>query len=220
MLSAIREGKLPFMAAFFLALLLSYIPLARAPFMWMQTFFHEISHGLAALLTGGKPLSIELHWRGSGVCYSVGGIRFIVAFAGYAGAVLWGTLLYLAVDKMHRKFSDEASYLMALTIIVAGAFLARDVMTIVIMTVMAGTFFLFARKKDSMLVKIFLQIAAMFLLLDAIKSPLHLLDGRHIGDGATLADITGAPEIFWAGLWFALGCYALLYLYRASLKTA
>ena len=53
-------------------------------------------------------------------------------------------------------------------------------------------------------------------MLDAIRSPLYLLDGRDLGDGATLASLTLLPEIFWVVLWFAIATGGLYLLWRLS----
>lgn len=212
----IEEGTLPFLVALIIAFILSYIPILRAPFSWMMTYFHEISHGLAAIITGGSVVNIELHLRGSGLCYTAGGIRFFVTFAGYAGATLWGILLYTAAVKLNKKYSDEAAYAIAATIIITGALWARDLMTIAIMIIMAVMFLTFARLKDSAILKIILQITACYILLDAMLSPLDLIDGRSYGDGATLSKQTGIPEIIWAGIWLSFGIASLYYVYRCD----
>lgn len=218
MKDALKEGKLPFFVALGAAFILSYIPLARAPFSWMMTYFHEISHGLAAIATGGSVINIKLHLTGSGVCTSSGGIRFIVAFMGYAGATLWGTILYLTACNLNKKYSDEACYVIALTIIVTAALWARDLVTVFIMAVMVAVLFTFARMRNSAILKMILQISALYIVLDAVKAPTYLMDGRHFGDGATLSDLTSVPEIFWAMIWFGGGLAALFYLYRSGKK--
>ena len=44
------------------------------------------------------------------------------------------------------------------------------------------------------------------MLLNAIRAPLYLIDGQHVGDGAQLADLfLIVPEIIWVALWFAFG---------------
>ncbi|MFQ5534642.1 MAG: M50 family metallopeptidase, partial [Sphingomonadales bacterium] len=79
------------------AMLLSVIPIVSLPFSWTATFFHEISHGLMAIATGGSIVKINLYPNGAGLCTSIGGSPFLIAFAGYFGAVLWGVLIYKSV---------------------------------------------------------------------------------------------------------------------------
>lgn len=180
----------------------SYIPILNWPFTWIQTFFHEISHGLAAIATGGRVSHIEIHLRGSGLCYTSGGIRFIVTSAGYLGASLFGVLLILSVSMLsHRQASMLAIALAGLTF---GSLLlwARDLVTILILLSITAVCLLPIKNNwHPKAIHILLQFIGCYVLLDAIKSPLWLIDGRSLGDGATLAQLTLVPELVWVALW-------------------
>lgn len=67
------------------------------PIKILTVFFHELSHGLAAVATGGRMHSIELTADQGGLCWTAGGISWIILSAGYLGSLLWGSgLLWLA----------------------------------------------------------------------------------------------------------------------------
>jgi hypothetical protein len=63
------------------------------------TFMHEASHGLAAILTGGRLASFTISPDASGLAFTVGGFRPLVLTAGYAGSCLWGGVLLVAARK-------------------------------------------------------------------------------------------------------------------------
>jgi len=69
------------------------------PIKYLTVFFHELSHGLASVFTGGSIVRIELNANQGGVCWTAGGIRFIVTSAGYLGSLLWGSLILLGAVK-------------------------------------------------------------------------------------------------------------------------
>jgi hypothetical protein len=71
-------------------------------------------------------------------------------------------------------------------------------------------------KLNNQYVAILLQLTGILVLLNAILSPLHLLDGRHLGDGAALASLTGIPEIFWVIIWSVLGVSVLYKLGKSK----
>ncbi len=195
-------------------MVVSFIPFVNWPFTWIQTFFHEISHGFAALLTGGAVSHIELHIRGSGLCYTSGGIRFIVTSAGYIGACLFGMLLILTVSlTSHLQAKIIASSLAILTL--ASLLLwARDLITIAIMLVITVVCLLPLKNNwHPKIVHGFLLFIGCYVLLDAIKAPLWLIDGRSLGDGATLAKLTHIPELVWVVAWeaFALFCVWIIW---------
>jgi hypothetical protein len=69
------------------------------PIKILTVFFHELSHGLAAVVTGGSIVKIELSANQGGVCWTSGGNRFVILSAGYLGSLLWGSGLFLAAAK-------------------------------------------------------------------------------------------------------------------------
>lgn len=213
-----RNSILSFFGLIILAFVVSNIPFINLPFMWMQTYFHEISHGLTAILTGGAVKSIELNLNGSGLCTTQGGIRFIVAFSGYLGAVLWGALIYTMVDNVRKKSAVSIAGTMIAMIILSALLWGRDPITLIIMGVMIVPFVVILKTQNQFLVKYFLQFLGLYVLLDAITSPLHLIDGRKYGDGSTLQELTFIPEIIWVGVWLCIGLGTLYILWKGHMR--
>ncbi|MDX8384032.1 MAG: M50 family metallopeptidase [Ghiorsea sp.] len=200
------------------AFVVSYIPLLNIPFTWFMTFFHEISHGLASVMTGGSIEKIVIHLNGSGLCYTTGGYRFIILQAGYMGAVLWGILIYEMADDISHKNTNILAG--ALAVLVAGFALlfARDLLTWVILLFLISIFVSIVKLQEAYVMKLMLKFIGIYILLDAIRAPLHLIDGRNYGDGASLSNLTGIPEILWVLVWLATGVAGLVYLWNASKK--
>lgn len=69
------------------------------PLKMLVVFFHELSHGLAAIFTGGEIVRIELDSRQGGLCVTRGGWRFIITSAGYLGSMLWGGAILVAAAR-------------------------------------------------------------------------------------------------------------------------
>jgi hypothetical protein len=69
------------------------------PLKMLVVFFHEMSHGIAAVLTGGEIQRIELSPQLGGVCYTSGGWRFAITSAGYLGSMLWGGIILVAAAR-------------------------------------------------------------------------------------------------------------------------
>ena len=74
-----------------------------SPVKYITVFFHELSHGVAAIATGGSIEKITLSYRFGGVCYTRGGNRFIILNAGYVGSLLWGALILISACKLQFK---------------------------------------------------------------------------------------------------------------------
>lgn len=86
--SAKQQGGL-----FLLALLLWPVPLIN-PVKLMVVLFHEISHVVAAYLTGGVVFGIAIDPGGAGATLGMGGDQLLIVAAGYAGSLAVGLLLY------------------------------------------------------------------------------------------------------------------------------
>ena len=93
------------------------------PLKILVVFFHELSHGLAAVITGGSIDHIELVPQQGGVCYTIGGNRFVVASAGYLGSLWWGGLILLLASK--TTLSKYISILLGLMIVTIGVLFLR-----------------------------------------------------------------------------------------------
>ena len=197
-----------------LALLLDFIPYLKWPFLWSETFFHEISHGFAALLSGGSIKSITLNYDGSGHCVSQGGVRFVTAFSGYMGSALWGLMIYLSAINSRP---GQSRILMSMLIALLTATLilwAEGLSTYLILGVLITAFAFSIRLSAVRALKYLLQFIGVFVILDAIRSPLALLDGQKKGDGAILSELTYLPEVIWVAVWFVLALFCLLAAYR------
>jgi len=208
--------NLEFLVLVTAALLLSWVPFISIPFTWFMTFFHEISHGLMALFSGGGIVSIVLHWDGSGLCYTRGGSRFLVLQAGYIGAVAWGILLYHTAQRVSERYIG--SVVVILGILIAGTALlyARDVVTWLILAFLFALSVSIGKLHHMRGVNIALKFIAVYIMLDAVRAPLHLIDGKHYGDAASLADVTGLPEMVWITLWLAVGLAGVFHVWRSN----
>ena len=75
------------------------------PLRLFVTFVHEAGHALASLLTGGQVREFVVNANGSGYAVTAGGNAALVLPAGYLGAALFGSLLYLLSNLASRWLS-------------------------------------------------------------------------------------------------------------------
>lgn len=193
------------------AIILLQVPIISVPFKWLESYFHEISHGLSALLSGGSIIKIELFPNGAGLCTTRGGSVLFISFMGYAGAILWGSLIY-SIASINKRIAKNLSAVIILLIIVSLIFWVRDLLTFVIVSIVLALFCVQFKLPNSAYLQNILKLTGMMVLLNSLLSPLYLLDGRALGDGARLADITLIPELFWVLIWSISAVYALIIL--------
>lgn len=91
----------------------------NTPFVYPIKLFvvllHEISHGIAAIITGGSIVRIEIGADQGGLCVTRGGGRFLVLTAGYLGSMIWGGLILLAAGR--SKMDKSITTLIGLVIL-------------------------------------------------------------------------------------------------------
>lgn len=199
------------------AIVIRQLPLVSIPFNWLESYFHEISHGLAALATGGSVLRIQLFANGAGLCTTQGGLNFIISFAGYAGATLWGWGIY-KLASAHQRAAQAFSLVVFVIIVSSIIFWGRDLLTWFILAALAALFLLTIKVSKLHYLQKLMQLFGMLILLNSLFSPSYLLDGRNLGDGAALAAMTFIPEFVWVLIWFLLALVALYSLYKSANK--
>lgn len=210
--------QLYLVALIIIALLLGRVPFLANLFSWQTTFFHEISHGLAALITGGRVLNIELRFSGSGVCYTSGGVRWLISVAGYMGAALWGSLIYLLADAIPKNRSHMTAAFLIAVLVASGLLYVRDFQSWTIIASIGIFYAVTVRFSDKLPLKLFLKLAGIYVILDALKAPMALFRHQAVSDAANLAAQTGIPQIFWITFWMATTAGCLVFIWKIERK--
>ncbi len=193
---------------FVVAILLKQIPYLGIPFNWLESFFHELSHGIAALVSGGRIVQIQLFPNGAGLCTTQGGFAWLIAFSGYAGAVGWGVLIY-KIGQLKSSVSRYFSAFLVLLLVVTCLLWVRDILTLFICLMLIALFTFSIKISHFNFLPVILKLFAIMVLLNSLSSPLYLIDGRGIGDGSALAELTFIPEIVWIIIWSIIGIFAI-----------
>jgi len=189
----------------------------RYPFQWMETFFHEFSHGLAALFTFGWICRIELSFNGAGVCWTRGGFRVPILLAGYLGAVTWGAFIYLAGWSLNTTGDVTLLYTLIGVLGFSIIFWVRNLTTLFIMLIMMLVFWIPTQFQGTDLPAYAIEFYGLYVAHSAVTAPLNLIDGKHEGDGADLADIfLILPEGVWIALWFVYALAVLIWLWQVT----
>lgn len=185
------------------------------PFTILATWFHEMGHGLAALLLGGSFHRLLLYPDGSGMAVSGGDLAFgrlgpaLTAAAGPLGPALAGALLILA----SRREKTTRFALTALAVVMATAVVlwTRTFFGIVVITLLAALILFIAVKAPPRLrepalqflgvqacISVYLQIGYLFTRRVVLAGTVTLSDTGQI------AQQLGLPHWFWAALLTAL----------------
>jgi hypothetical protein len=106
------------------ALLLLWDSAWLTPLKVLVVYFHEGSHALAAVLTGGEVMHLKLFPGQGGEVMSRGGNLFIILTAGYLGSLVIGAALFLLAA--HTRYDRVWTGLMALGILILALLYVRQ----------------------------------------------------------------------------------------------
>jgi hypothetical protein len=199
--SPAREVLIP-VAAALLAFLFWQSPLLL-PLKIFVVLLHEISHGLAAVLTGGSIVSIQLGADQGGSCVTRGGSRFLTLSAGYLGSLLFGASFILLAARSRRDRAVVA--VLGIALVAITLVYVRTLFGFAYGLLAGAALVLAARKlseavSDAIL-KILGAVSCLYAVWD-IASDVLLRDAPG-SDASALARLTGIPAVLWGVLWIA-----------------
>lgn len=194
-----------------------------APVKWFVTCVHEICHGLAAILTGGRVHSISIHSDFSGLTMTSGGINWVISFAGYMGTALIGSIAL----KVLSKYDDAGGlvitfYTVLMFITSYYALIGGSYVNFLMVMLGCGGFAMIAMLgRTSIIVHSIASFFSIQLLLNAfydIKTLIVLTGTGVHTDAVNMQNSTGIPAIFWACLWLGLSGFFVLKILMMSVK--
>lgn len=187
------------------------------PFTILATWFHEMGHGLAAILLGGQFQQLQISPDGSGVAYHSGGLflgpigRAIVAAAGPMGPPLAGAALILSSRSF--KTANLSLKILGSVLIISTLIWVRSLFGLIAVPLL-GLIILAIALKSSRWIQ---EFAIQFLGVQACVSTYTQLDylfsasagpGLH-SDSAQIQLQLLLPYWFWGGL-MAIASFVIL----------
>jgi hypothetical protein len=205
-------------AAFFATLWLLWNTPAVLPLKLFVVFLHEISHGIAAVATGGRIERIVIEANQGGACYCGGGSPFVTLSAGYLGSLAWGlALVWLA------RFDRWAHWTIAAIGVVVGLVTLLYVRTVFGFGFgfgVSAALLVAARRLpgpwNARLLYGLGLTSALYAVLD-IKSDIIDRPGLD-SDAHMLAELTGVPTLVWGCLWIGIALGVVYLVARRALQ--
>jgi hypothetical protein len=188
------------------------------PLKILVVLLHEISHGLAAVATGGAIERIELSASEGGVCITRGGSRFLILSAGYLGSLVWGALFLVlgARTRLDRPVVGLLGLgLLAVTVVYVRS-LFGFTYGVVAGAALVGVAVVLPAIVSDALLRLVGVVSCLYVVRD-IASDLLLRDIPG-SDANALAELTGIPGVVWGGMWIVAAVACVITALRASLE--
>lgn len=188
------------------------------PLKLLVVFFHESSHALATLLTGGSVKELIINKDQGGHVLSQGGNRFIILSAGYIGSLFWGVIIYLTSVK--SRYDKIIMSVLAISIIIITVIFSRSLFSWLFGLLTGGAMLLMAKYLAEQYNDFFLKLigltSMMYVPLDIYSDTISR--SYLPSDAYLLAEYTGGMTMFWGGLWLLISVVVIFYCLRWSLK--
>lgn len=199
-------------SVFYVALWLLWATPVVLPLKVFVVLLHEISHGLAAVASGGTIERIAVHANEGGVTWTRGGWPFLILSAGYLGSLLWGLAL-IELAGTRPRTARRALATLGIIILVVAALFVRNLFGFLFAALFGAALMLGSRRLGPTGVALCLLglglTSALYALLD-IRSDIiarpHLESDAHM-----LMELTGVPTLVWGVLWGGIAVVACWY---------
>ena len=187
------------------------------PLKILIVFLHEISHALAAWVTGGTVLSISLSPQQGGLAITRGGNLFMILSAGYVGSLLIGVALFLIAL---RSQADRVvmAVLAAVVLLIAGFFI-REWFAFGFSVGLGVLMLASARYLPHSLNDLGLRVIG---LTSMVYVPFDIFDdtiarSHERSDAYMLAETFGGATMLWGGIWLLISLLVIGICFRYGL---
>jgi len=191
------------------------------PFTILGTWFHEMSHGLMAIIMGGTFEKLEIFSDGSGVATHsgelyLGGVgRALIAFAGPLGPTLFG-FIFIVIAK-NEKYTNYGLWLITVIMIVSLILWVRNIFGLVVIGSFATILIFILLKSKNTLHKEFITlflglqaIISVYLSLGYIFTKEIVLGNQLMkSDTGVVEEILFLPYYFWGILIIFISIFIL-----------
>ena len=191
---------------------------ALYPLKLLIVFFHESSHALMTIATGGQVIELEIDRMQGGHVISAGGNRFITLTAGYLGSLIWGVVIYLLA--VGSKYDKAIMFCLGIIIMAVTTLFVRDLFAFGF-SGLTGLFMILMGVKAPMQINdIILRVIGVtsmsYVPLDVYSDTIARSALR--SDAFMLAEEFGGTTVLWGTIWLLVSVVILIATLKISLK--
>jgi len=199
------------------------------PLILLSTYAHEMGHGVAALLVGGRFVELSLHADGSGVAYMALPATRTAAAVSSAGGLLGPPIAaaFLLMAGTRRHWAQPVLWLMSALSVVIVLWVVRGAFGIFFVLIFAAICAVLARWATSLVQQFWIIFIAtqlgmaVFSRADYLFTPYAQTErGRMPSDVAQISAALIGPYWFWGGLIALCSAMVLFWALRFYLRAA
>lgn len=188
------------------------------PLKLLVVFFHESSHALVTVLTGGEVKELMLNAQQGGRVISMGGNRFLTLSSGYLGSLIWGIVIYLLA--VRTRLDKPLMGALGVSIIAMAFFFSSEsfAMTfcMVVGVVMMASAYFVPMEINDMILRVIGMTSMLYAPLDIYSDTIQRSHLR--SDAFMLSEEMGGSTMLWGGVWIFISIVLLVLTAYISLK--
>ncbi|MDK1024677.1 MAG: M50 family metallopeptidase [Gammaproteobacteria bacterium] len=174
------------------------------PLKLLVVFFHESSHALMTVATGGSVETLVIDPMQGGHVISVGGDRFLTLSAGYLGSLVWGVVIYLIA--VRTRLDKAMMILLGVIVIAIAVFFIREMFALAFAGVTGVILILMGWKLPMEVNDLVLRVIGM---TNMIYVPYDIYSdtiarSELASDAFMLAEEFGGATWLWGGVWLVV----------------
>lgn len=200
--SRLRQGLN--LLALSLVCLVLWPTVLMTPLKILVVFFHEGSHALATVLSGGEVIAMEIVPEQGGSVLSRGGSAVLIASSGYLGSLVIGGLLLVLAARV--SFDRWIMAVLGLAMALLTVLYVRNLYGVAFGIGGAALAFSAARwlshAANDLLLRLIGLTSMLYVPLDIFSDTLARSHLR--SDASILAELLGGSSQFWGAIWLAI----------------
>ena len=188
------------------------------PLRILVVFFHEASHAIAAIISGGRVVEIVISTQEGGYALTAGGNGPLISCAGYLGSLACGIIIFLSADRS----SKDKEIMMTLGIIIIGISLlyVRNLFTFGFCLLTGSLMMYLGNKATEITNDICLRVigltSMMYVPLDIYSDTIQRSHLR--SDARILAEQIGGSSTVYGIIWLLLALFVIFFSLKSSLQ--
>lgn len=190
------------------------------PLKLLVVFFHESSHALMTVATGGSVEALVIDPMQGGHVISLGGNRFLTLSSGYLGSLVWGVVIYLIAVRTSR---DKAlMILLGIIIIAITVFFIRELFALTFAAITGVVLILMGWKLPMEINDLVLRVIGM---TNMIYVPYDIYSdtiarSELASDAFMLAEEFGGATWLWGGVWLVVSLVLVIITLVVGLRSS
>ena len=188
------------------------------PLKLLTVFFHESSHALMTIITGGEVVELVVTMNQGGHVLSNGGSRFLTLTAGYLGSLGWGIVIY--ISSVRTRYDKEIMFSLGFIIILIALFFVRNIFglgfSLFTGLVLIGLGLKASERINDFILRLIGLTSMMYVPLDIFSDT--ILRSHLRSDARMLAEEIWGTTFIWGGIWLFVSVYIIFNCLRLNHK--